>query len=437
MTALDTSIDATELFSREAFRSVSSTYDGAQLADPHALYAELRRSTPVMDGDILARFGVPSQADYGNCGRQVFTVFRHADVMAILRDDAGWTSDLLMDGLGTFLGDMLLSARDGADHRSLKALLQPCFAPPVLRQWNENLIVPLVQQTYGQAMRPHGRAELVAEFALPFPIRAIYAMMGFPDDAAALDRFAERALLILAGPQVDPVKAQESRLRAFQASQELFDELVVLIADRRSAGTGRGGNDMIAHLIRAQSAGESLTDAQIANIIRMILPAAAETTTRTIANLVTMLFEHPDVMERLRADRTLLPRAITESMRLDPVAAFLARRATRDMVVQGVTIPRDAAVSLVIASANRDEAVFEDPDLFNIDRPSRPTMGFGFGVHMCIGMPIARLEIEAAMNMLLDLPGLRPDPAHPAPVIRGMQFRGPAELRVVWDRVAA
>jgi cytochrome P450 len=414
-----------------AFKSVSTTYDAAGLLDPYPLYAELRRSDPVMKGDILARFGVPSQADYGNLGRTVFSVFRYDDVMAVLRDDATWTSDLLMDGLGTFLGDMLLSARDGERHHRLRALLTPCFAPSVLKRWKDQLILPLVEAEYGARMRPRGHAELIAELALPFPVRAIYAILGFPEDPGSVDRFADWALRILAGPQIDPEKAALSMPAAFKASQDLYDHVRAIVAERRRSSSP--GDDLIGHLSQAEQDGMRLDDGQIADIVRMLLPAAAETTTRTLGNLMVMLFQHPDILDRVRADRSLLPRALNESMRLDPVAGFLARKASREVVLSGVTIPKDAAASLVISSANRDGTVFEEPDRFNIDRPLRSAASFGYGVHMCIGMAVARLEIEAAVNMLLDLPGLRLDPDFPPPQIRGMQFRGAEAIHIRWD----
>jgi cytochrome P450 len=414
-----------------AFRSVSATYDAEGLDDPYPLYAEARRNCPVMEGDILARFGIPSQADYANRGRRVFSAFRHADVRAVLQDDATWSTDLLVDGLGTFLGEMFLTARDGRSHRLLRGLLQTCFAPEAVRRMNERLIKPMIEREFGAPLRARGRAELLADLALPFPIRTIYTVLGFPDDPASAARFADQALRILNGPQVDPAKAEESMARAFQAADELDASVQEVVRAKRKEGAD--GDDMIARLIRAEMEGVRLSDVQIAGTVRMMLPAAAETTTRTLANLMVLLLERPDALARVRADRTLLPKAVTETMRLETVAGFLARRATRDTELGGVAIPEGAAVSLVMGSANRDEAVFDDPDTFNLDRPFRPSFGFGHGVHMCIGMPVAKLELEAAANLLLDLPGLRLDPERPAPRMRGLQFRGPDAVHLAWD----
>src|SRR3546814_789249 len=124
----------------------------------------------------------------------------------------------------------------------------------------------------------------------------------------------------------------------------------------------------------------------------MLLLAATETTTRTFGNMLAQLFDHPDVLERLRKDRSLISKALTESMRMEPVAAYLARLAARDMELSGVTIRKGTAVSLSVAAANRDETVYENPDVFNIDRPLRPVISFGFGAHICIDRKSTRLN---------------------------------------------
>ena len=140
-----------------------------------------------------------------------------------------------------------------------------------------------------------------------------------------------------------------------------------------------------------------------------------------------------ETLERVRRDRTLVRKALNESMRYEPVAAFHARQASRDVELRGVTIPQGAAVSLCAAAANRDEASYTDPEVFDIDRPLRPVIGFGYGVHMCLGMQVAQMEIEAAVNAMPDLPNLRLDPDKPHPQIRGMQLRCPDAIHVLWD----
>ena len=138
-------------------------------------------------------------------------------------------------------------------------------------------------------------------------------------------------------------------------------------------------------------------------------------------------------MDEVRADRTLIPKAINETMRRDPTAGAVARMAGRDMEVGGTAIPKGTAVLLSIASANRDPAVYEDPDRLWLQRPMRPLLSFGFGPHMCMGMHMALAEMEVALDAMLDLPNLRFDPAYPRPEIRGLNMRGPDAIHVLWD----
>jgi cytochrome P450 len=426
-------IASTDIDTQPAFAAVSDTYTGTGPADPHAVYAEMRRTNPVMAGDLLARYGVPSQADYGNKGRKVFTLFRNADITAVLRNDKLWTTELLRDGLGVFLGDLFLTARNGEAHRTLRTLLQPCFLPRQLKSWDDAIIKPLAHDFFGGRLRAKARAELVSEVFLPLPIHAIYRVLGLADEPQRIEHFADLALRVLAGPQTEAEKAEETMARAFAASRQLHAAIVEVVAGRRATGRIGDGLDMISYLLQAPFEGRPLTDDEIGDIVRMLLPAATETTTRTLSNLVLHLIANPGILARLKADRALLPTVLQESMRLEPVAAFLARQAAVDIGVGGVAIPAGAGVSLAIASAMRDEAVFDHPDVFDIDRPPKPVMGFGHGIHTCLGMPVAKLEIDAAINMLLDLPNLRLDPAMPAPHLRGMQFRSPDAIHVVWD----
>jgi cytochrome P450 len=177
-----------------------------------------------------------------------------------------------------------------------------------------------------------------------------------------------------------------------------------------------------------------LDDHEIATFVRSLLPAAGETTTRTFGSIMTLLLERPELLERVRNDRSLVPKAIDEAIRFEPVATFKVRQASKDLQLAGVDIPKGAMVQCIVISANRDEQVFADSETFNIDRDLKPSFGFGFGPHTCIGQFIAKAELQVAVNAILDLlPGLRLDPDRPAPVIAGAQLRGPHSVAVVWD----
>ncbi|MDT0576359.1 cytochrome P450 [Croceicoccus sp. F390] len=145
------------------------------------------------------------------------------------------------------------------------------------------------------------------------------------------------------------------------------------------------------------------------------------------------MLEQPDVLEELRQDRSLVSKAVMETMRRDPTAGAVARIAACNMEIGGMTIPKGTAVLCSIASANRDREVYEDPDRLWLKRPMGPLLSFGFGPHMCLGMHMALTEMEVALEEILDLPSLRFDPNYPAPEIRGLNMRRPDALHVLWD----
>ena len=190
---------------------------------------------------------------------------------------------------------------------------------------------------------------------------------------------------------------------------------------------------MIGFMLNAELDGQKFSDEEISHFVRMLLLAAAETTSRSFANMLVQLFDFPDVLAQIKEDRSLINKVVIETMRREPTAAYLARIAAKDMEICGVSIPKGTAASLCIASANRDPEIYERPDELWIDRPLRRALGFGGGPHTCMGMHIAKLEMAAALDFLLDFPNLRLDPDYPRPVIRGMTMRGPDSINVIWD----
>jgi cytochrome P450 len=414
------------------FLRVSDTYTGTQTdPDPFPMYEKLRQSNPVMDGDILATYNVPSQADYAMCGRPVMSVFRYEDVAGILQDSENWRSYINGDGFGAAVDNLLLTALDGEAHSKYRQLLQPPFILPVIRKINETKIRPIIKRDFIDKLRPLGKADLVREFSLPFPVRVVYAIFGFPEDPEAVAQFAGWALRILGGPQRDPEVAKETMPAAMAAGEQLFSHVLPIIRARRA--DKRRDDDLIGFMLNAELDGQTFSDEEISHFVRMLLLAAAETTSRSFANMLVQLFDFPDVLARVTDDRSLIGQVITETMRREPTAAYLARIAARDMELSGVTVPKGTAVSLSIASANRDPQVYERPDELWIDRPLRRALSFGGGPHTCMGMHIAKIEMAAALDFLLDFPNLRLNPDYPRPVIRGMTMRGPDSIHVLWD----
>ncbi len=409
----------------EDFSSVTENFAGA-VENPFPLYAELRQTHPVMEGDILARFGVPSQADFTHTGRPVYTLFKYDDVMMVLKDPVTFTASLLNEGLGQFLGDFLLTGMDGDTHKLARALLGPAFFPNVVAKW-EAKASRVVREEFVAPMTARGKAELVSDFLIPVPVRLIYDIIGFPNDKAQVEQFASWGMRILVGP----TGIEGAYDAAVTAAQEIYDHTIKIVVQRRSEGSG--GDDLIGYLLRASYDNRSLSDDEITCFIRQLLPAAAETTTRSFGSMLVALLERPALLDRLRGDRSLVMKTINEGMRWSTASQFLARQCAKDVEIRGVKIAKGSALSLSSGSANRDEEVFENPDEFDIDRPQRANAGFGFGGHICLGMHVAKMEMAAMLNAILDLwPNLRLDPSQPAPDIVGAQLRGPRAIHVVW-----
>ncbi|MGM8936752.1 cytochrome P450 [Pseudomonas neustonica] len=414
----------------KVFADVASNYQGSDI-DLHATYAKMRAETPVLEANFMEQLGVPSIAGV-DPNRPCYTLFKYDDVMKVMRDSAQFTSGFIAEGLGAFFDGLILTAMDGDLHKSMRNLLQPVFLPETVNRWKEQRIDRVIREEFIKPMLPNKSADLM-DFALYFPIRVIYSLIGFPEDKPEkIKQYAAWALAILAGPQVDPAKAEAAKKAAMEAVVALYDAIKEVVVQRRAEGAE--GDDLISRLIRAEYEGRSLDDHEVTTFVRSLLPAAGETTTRTFGTLMVHLLENPDVLERVRADRGLVNKAIDESIRYEPVATFKVRQAADATEIRGVQIPKGAMVSCIVSSANRDEEAFVNADKFDIDRKPRPSFGFGFGPHMCIGQFVAKTEINCALNAILDLmPNLRLDPSKPAPKITGAQLRGPHELHVLWD----
>ncbi len=413
----------------QAFASVANHYRGSDV-DLHAVYAVMRRDSPVIAQNFMGELGVPNIAGM-DANRPTFTIFKYREVMAVLRDASNFTSGFIAEGLGAFFDGLILTGMDGEEHLRARALLQPIFMPDVVNRWKPKMDA-IIRNEYLQPLVGSQRADLM-DFALLFPIRLIYSLIGFPEnDPERVKQVAAWALAILAGPQVDPEKASQARGAAMSAAKQLYDAVKEAVVQVRADGAA--GEDLISRLIRAEYEGRQLDDHEITTFVRSLLPAAGETTTRTFGSLLVLLLERPALLERVRNDRALVGKAIDEAVRFEPVATFKVRQVAQDLEIDGIKIPQGAMVQAIVMSANRDEDAFEHADQFDIDRKPKPSFGFGFGPHMCIGQFIAKTEMQVALNAVLDLlPNLRLDPAYPAPKITGAQLRGPHELRVVWD----
>jgi cytochrome P450 len=381
---------------------------------PYPMLAELRASGPVHDG--LPHFGITEQVEGAP---PQYTVYSHGLVSEVLSDHESYGSANYHELIGEVIGRTLLEM-DEPEHRAYRLILQQAFSKAEMRRWEADVVRPMIEATVDRltARTEHG-AELVRDLCLPFPVRAIALLLGLPEEDH--DLFQRLAFDIIVGPADTP--------RALAAAEELGDYFARSLAERRQDPR----RDMISVLAHATADGEELSDLEVVSFLRLLLPAGAETTYRTSSSLLFALLGDPDQLELVRRDRSLLPQAVDEAVRWEPALPFVPRLVKRDVELGGRSIPAGAGLTCHLGAANHDPERFEDPDRFDLIRSVRGGLGFGFGVHTCLGMHLARMETAAVIDIVLDrLPGIRLDPDQPPPFISGAILRSPPRLHVVW-----
>lgn len=422
----------------EAFVALSKAYAG-KLNDPYPLYAEKREEGAVYDGDLIAELGVPSMVAGRTGDRRVFCFLSQEVTSKALLDPETYSSDVYEEAFGGVMGEKVVLFLKGNEHRKFRNRLLQVMSPAVLRKLTDNQFKPIITE-FVQNLKKDGnnKAELMADLILDFPLRVVYELFGLPsDDKEAMDAFNTNALTMVLGGMVDMSKPEEAMQRmqnAAAAGEALYQQILEAV-EQRVAANDIEGDDLIAILLRIEEDGERLTPHDIAAFLRPTLAAAGETTSRALGNYLALLLENPDVLERVRNDRSLVTPAMNEAMRYEGSVSVIPRIVTKDVEVAGVKIPAGSGINMLVGSANRDPAAHEDPESFNIDlKRKKQNMTFGFGPHMCQGMPLAKIEMECAVNALLDqLPNLRLDPDADYEGIRGVQFRSPTSLPVIWD----
>jgi cytochrome P450 len=387
--------------------------DPALVEDPFAFYAALREEAPVHFAEEVGSF----------------LVSRHADVLSVVSDPERFSSAigpiavlpppealaLLMKGVPPV--STLLTA-DPPAHTRYRSLVSRAFAPRRVARL-EGAIRGVAEHLVA-CFRSEGAVELVERFAVPFPLTVIADQLGVP--RAELPRFKRWSddFVALLGGMVDAQRFVESA-RGILEFQEYFR---ARIDERR----GEPRDDMLTDLVEARLEGEKALDLpELISIVQQFLVAGNETSTNLIAAAMRYLLESPEQLALLRADPRLVPDAVEEALRLETPTQTMFRVATRDSELSGVSIPKGARVAVLYGSANRDPAVFPDPDRFDVRRSNlRDHLAFGYGTHFCVGAGLARKEGAVALEALLQLPGLRLAKGkndfahHPSLILRGL-----------------
>jgi cytochrome P450 len=359
-------------------------------------------------------------------GAGVFLLTRHQDVQPALRD-VRLSADrrnsdairLNRDRLPKQLtGDENISmlVMDAPDHTRVRGLVNKAFTPRRVLALRPR-IEAIADELLAEPTRAQ-RMELMTDLAAPLPAIVIAELLGVP--ASDHPKFrAWAADIVSAG---SAIASGESSNRTEAAFDALRDYLRAIIAARRREPR----DDLISGLVAAQEDRDALTDTELVATAILLLLAGHETTTNLIGNGTLALLNHPSELARLRAEPELLKSAIEEMLRFDSPVQATARAASEDVEYGGVPIAKGAIVIAGIGAANRDPAVFPEPDRFDIARRENHHLSFGFGAHFCLGAPLARLEGEIAFRTLLErFPKLalaeQKIEHRPNPILRGLK----------------
>ncbi|MFZ0544046.1 MAG: cytochrome P450, partial [Candidatus Promineifilaceae bacterium] len=395
---------------------------------PYDLFSRTFKANPFPTFELL-REERPIYAHTAPNGLTIWYISRYEDVVAVLKDPQRFVKDqshVFPDKRGTqsqhddilrlINQNMLFS--DPPDHTRLRALVSQAFTPRRVEQMAGRITAvanDLIDKMAGQET-----IELIDAFAFPLPVMVIMELLGVPTADAEQVRDWSKAI-IAPGSHGVGYRKRKKMLRAFA------DYLKIMFATRRQATQ----DDLISALVQAEEAGDHLTEEELSSMVVLLLVTGHETVVNMIGNSVLALLQNPNQLSWLMANPDRFDQAIEELLRYDgPVETSTTRWAAEDVIIGGHTIRQGDVIRVVTASANRDPAVFDNPDTLDLTRQNNPHLAFGRGIHYCLGAPLARLEGRIALETLFGrFPNLHlAQPVEQITWRSGVLLRGPKAL---------
>ena len=395
-------------------------------ADPYPTYAALREQAPV-----YCRTSADGTA-------RMWFLTRYEDVAEALRDHRRYVKDIHSTltpaeaaarppepPLYQLLTQHMLNA-DGARHVRLRGLVNKAFTARMVEQ-----LTPAIEQIAAGLLdrtEKRGCMDVIADYALPLAVEVIGELLGVGErDHHRLAAWSH----VLVAPSANSARNEAKTARLRRVMEDFVGYLQKLCEQRRR----NPRPDLISSLLAAEEAGDRLSPEELYSMVLLIVVVGHETSVHLIGNAVYHLLLRPDLWQQLRAEPARIPAAVEELIRFaGPVERATMRFAAEDIELHGHTIRRGDAVSLVLASAHRDEMAYACPHELNIDREDNRHLGFGQGVHYCLGAPLARLEGRVALGALLQrLPEARlavpPEQLrwHTNPILHGLR-----RLPIAW-----
>jgi cytochrome P450 len=383
-------------------------------ADPYPFYRRLREQAPVHQTPM---------------GFWVLT--RYEDCVTVLRDPRFGREEfqqMLSSVYGGEESDRLprsMLFRDPPDHTRLRGLVSKAFTPRTIEQLRGH-IQEIVDRLVGRALA-QGGMDVIEDLAYPLPVTVICEMLGVPvNDHASIRGWSSdiaRSLDAI-GLRVDESIVERGRV----ARRALADYFRALVPERRA----RPRADLLSGLLAAEEQGDKLSEPEVIAMCLLLFIAGHETTVNLIGNGTLALLRHPEQLARLQAEPGLVPNAIEELLRYDSPVQRTARITTEDVEIAGHAIAKGVMVVTALGAANRDPAQFPEPDRLDVARKDPRHISFGYGIHFCLGAPLARVEGQLALGTLLRrAPGLTL--AEPSPEWRESSvLRGLKQLRVTF-----
>jgi len=392
------------------------------LADPYPFFAEARAVTPVFYSPGLDYWVVTRYRDI----RHIFQnprLFSASNSLAPLQPVCAGAARVLEEG--GFRTVPTLTNNDPPAHTRVRRLANVAFTPrrvAAMEPFVRELVVRFVKERFSS-----GQADLVRDLAWELPALVIFRVLGIPDeDVERIKSGSESRILFTWGR---PTEAEQVRLAHGMAGFWRYAEELV------RSRTERPRDDFTSDLVRAREGDlPALSAPEVTTIVYGLLTAGHETTTSLIGNALRRLLSDRDAWQEICGDPTLIPNAIEEILRLDSSVVAWRRRTTQAVEVGGVRVPADANLLLLLASANRDPDVFEEPDRFDIRRRNASDhLSFGHGPHFCLGAPLGKLEARVVLEELSTrLPNLRLVAGQTLRFQPNVSFRGPVSLLAEW-----
>jgi cytochrome P450 len=403
------------------------TFGAGIVNDPYPTMQHLRAVCPVHDGAIAAHF--PAMEGLRPLVPETtatFSTYGYEAGVDVLRRPEDFASGPFYAGLSASIGPSVIGM-DDPEHRRMRSLVQPAFARREMERWKERIIRPIVDEHLDR-IEPLGRADIYQEIGATVPVHTIAAAIGLPVEDR--ERFFEWAVLM--------TLATASPEERYAASEAVGAYVAPLITERRK----RPMDDLLSVLAQATvpaDVGEGvdmrpLSDDEINSFVRIFIIAGAGTTFRGYGSLMYHLLTHRDQLDEITADRSLIPQAIDEALRIEQPLAFIGRVSARDCELGGREVPAGSYVDVSVSAANHDPDLFPDPERFDIHRAKLERhITFGFGIHRCVGSHLAEAELSVMLDRTLDrLPGLRLDPDATGVHMTGLGLRMVTKLPVLY-----